>query len=297
MKINLHFPTRPMGDLAGWLDGRTLGDLGAQIERAGFAGVSFPDHPLAPDAWMAAGGHQALDPFVALTTMAASTTRLRLITNLIVASYRSPFVTAKSAASLDMLFAGRLTLGMGAGYLRPEFAALGAEFSGRGATFDAAIEKLRAAWSGESFAPHDGGPTHTALPRPHQDPGPPIWIGGNSRAARRRAARLADGWIPFQQAAEQAEITGTDVLSSVAEVGAAVDEIRSERESAGRVGRFDVCWTPSRIRDGRGLLDYLDREGSALAKAGVTWITWEPRSKSVSEFVAELETVTGNLPT
>jgi len=120
-------------------------------EEAGFAGVSFTEHPMPDESWRQAGGHDDIDPFVGLSFAAAVTTRLRLLTYLCVAPYRNPFLLAKSVASLDALSGGRLILGLGAGYQVSEYAALGVNFDERNALFDETLEVLPLAWSGEPY--------------------------------------------------------------------------------------------------------------------------------------------------
>ena len=99
--------------------------VAAATEAAGLHGFGFTDHPAPSQRWLEAGGHDALDPFVALGFAAAGTTTLRLIPNIVVLPYRNPFVVAKSGATLDLFSGGRFTLAVGVGYLKREFAALG----------------------------------------------------------------------------------------------------------------------------------------------------------------------------
>ena len=99
--------------------------LARAAEAAGFDGYGFTDHPAPTQAWLEAGGHDALDPFVALGVVAAVTSTIRLIPNIVVLPYRNPFVVAKAAAPLDSLSGGRFTLATGVGYLEGEYAALG----------------------------------------------------------------------------------------------------------------------------------------------------------------------------
>ena len=131
---------------------------------------------------------------------AARTTTLRLIPNIVVLPYRNPFVVAKSGATLDLLSGGRFTLAVGVGYLKREFAALGVDFEERAALFDEALEVIRAIWTTDDVTfegTHFNARGITAHPRPVSDPHPPIWIGGNTGAARRRVAEKGDGWCPF----------------------------------------------------------------------------------------------------
>ncbi len=151
------------------------------------------------DKWLGAGGHHALDPFVGLAVAAAVTTRVRLMTNLTVLPYRNPFLLAKAVASLDRVSNGRVTLGVGTGYLKPEFFALGVDFEERNDLFDEAIAVCRLAWSGESVTfegRHFTARGNSVQPTPVQDP-LPIWIGGNATLTRQRVATVAQGWMPM----------------------------------------------------------------------------------------------------
>ena len=100
------------------VSGVGIAAVATAAERAGFHGFGFTDHPAPTDRWLHAGGHDALDPFVAMAFAAARTTQLRLIPNIVVLPYRNPFVVAKAGATLDLLSDGRFTLAAGAGYLK-----------------------------------------------------------------------------------------------------------------------------------------------------------------------------------
>src|SRR5690349_15054263 len=134
------------------LDCGDVGEIAARAEAAGFDGLSFTEHPAAGVNWLTHGGHQTLDPFVALAFAAAATSRLRLLTYLAVLPYRNPFLLAKTAATLDRLSGGRFTLGAGTGYHKTEFFALGVDFDERNALFDETLDVLPRAWSGEPFS-------------------------------------------------------------------------------------------------------------------------------------------------
>jgi probable F420-dependent oxidoreductase len=149
-----------------------------------------PSHPQTP----------FLDPAVGLGHIAAHTTRLRLGTGVIILPQRNPIVLAKELASVDVVSKGRLIFGLGAGYLEPEFRALGAPFEERGAVTDEAIEAIKALWTMEKpaykgrFFSFEG---IDSQPRPVQKPHPPIVVGGMSRSGARRAARYGNGWFGF----------------------------------------------------------------------------------------------------
>ena len=142
----------------------------------------------------------ALETFSILGVVAGATERLRLVTSVLVLPYRNPVLTAKMVASLDVLSGGRLTLGVGAGWLREEFEALHSPpFEARGTVTDEWIAIFKQLWS-QSPASFEGRFYRYAdirvEPFPVQKPHPPIWVGGHSRAALRRTARHGQGWHP-----------------------------------------------------------------------------------------------------
>src|SRR5438105_5393430 len=178
-----------------------LRDFVVLAEELGFWGVTAPDHVVAPVRWAReGGGEQWFDPFVLLSFLAAATSRIRLITHVIVLPYRSPFAVAKAIASLDRLSGGRAVLGAGCGYLREEFDILGVRFEDRGERTDEALRAITTCWTSEHpefhgrfFSISDA----VVAPRPVQQPRPPIWIGGNSMRAVRRTVEIGDCWTPF----------------------------------------------------------------------------------------------------
>ncbi|MFZ0903817.1 MAG: LLM class flavin-dependent oxidoreductase, partial [Mycobacterium sp.] len=142
------FPMRAVKHWNRWCEGAGIGDVARLVEEAGFDAFSMSEHPYPDREWLARGGHHAFDPFVSLSFAAAATTRIRLMTYILVSGYRSPYLTAKAAASFDLLSGGRFTLGTAAGYLKAEFEALGADFDRRGALLDEAIAAWKATWAG-----------------------------------------------------------------------------------------------------------------------------------------------------
>ena len=168
-------------------------------DRAGFFYVAVCDHVCIPRERAAAMSTVWYDPVATLGWLAAATRSVRLLSYVYVAAYRHPLQTAKAFATLDTLSRGRVILGVGAGHLEAEFAALGIDFARRGALLDDAIEVIAKAFVDE-FPQHDG-PVWTVhdvgiRPRPVQRPRPPIWVGGNTPGALRRAAARGDGWLP-----------------------------------------------------------------------------------------------------
>jgi len=167
---------------------------------------------------------------------AAHTTTLRLIPNIVVLPYRNPFVVAKSGATLDLISDGRFTLGVGVGYLKREFAALGVDFDERGQLFDEALEVIRGVWTTDDFS-YEGrqftASGITAHPRPVSRPHPPIWIGGNTAVARRRVTTHGDGWCPFPAPAMLAQTARTAEMNSDT-LGDGIDDLRRRLETADR---------------------------------------------------------------
>jgi probable F420-dependent oxidoreductase len=168
-------------------------------DEAGFFYVGVCDHVAIPRRLAETMGTTWYDTIATLGLLAGVTTRTRLLSHVAVLAYRHPLVSAKAFATLDHLSKGRVIVGVGAGHVPEEFAQLGVDFRRRGALLDEAIDALSAAL-GEEF-PTFHGPTWSfddagQGPRPVQQPRPPIWVGGSSPAAIRRAAERGDGWLP-----------------------------------------------------------------------------------------------------
>jgi alkanesulfonate monooxygenase SsuD/methylene tetrahydromethanopterin reductase-like flavin-dependent oxidoreductase (luciferase family) len=160
-----------------------LRDWAQTVEGLGYGLLMMSDHvAVTPDV---AEQYPApfYEPFTTLSWLAGITTRVQLGTTVLIMPYRHPLVTARMAANLNQLSGGRLVLGVGVGWARQEFAALGVPFERRGKLTDEYIDTIRAAWANEA----DYGTGHI-----------PIWIGGNSDAAIRRAIRVGDAWHPLR---------------------------------------------------------------------------------------------------
>lgn len=175
-----------------------LAAIAQAADDAGAFYVAVCDHVGVPRPADEAMSTTWYDTIATLGWLAALTTRTHLLSHVYVLPYRHPLVTAKAFMTLDRLSGGRAILGAGAGHLESEFQVLGIDHASRGAAVEAAIGPIRAAFAEEY--PTVGGPGAEVgvgmSPRPVRDGGPPIWIGGSSKAAITRAARLADGWLP-----------------------------------------------------------------------------------------------------
>jgi len=239
---------------ASFLSGEAIGAVARAAEVAGFESVWLTEHPAPPDRWLDGGGHDSLDPFVALSFAAAATTKLRLLTNLTVLPYRNPFLLTKAVATLDRLSGGRVTLGVGTGYLKGEYRALGVDFDDRNTLFDQSLQVMRAAWTGESVVASNPGFStkgSTTLPTPVQSP-LPIWIGGNSKLTRRRVAAGAQGWMPMWNPAAHSAVTRTAPLESLADLRDLITALRADARDAGRMDHIDMAITPHSSGPGSG---------------------------------------------
>ncbi len=219
MRFILQYPEAQGSDLD-LLDAGSVAEVARAAEDAGWHGIALTEHPAPSSAWLESGGHQSVDPFVALASAAGVTSSLALVTNLSVVPYRNPLLLAKSAATLNRVSEGRFYLGAGAGYLKSEFFALGVDFEERNALFEEALEVMRLHWSGETFTfegRHFSARNIRALPAPRTN-GVPIWMGGNSDAALRRAARHAAGWMPMTAPAGVAKTARTPPVTNTQEL-------------------------------------------------------------------------------
>jgi probable F420-dependent oxidoreductase len=279
VRFSIGLPTDRVEHAAEFVTGEAVTEMAAAAESEGFDAAFVTDHP-APDAkWLAAGGHHALDPMVALAFAAAATSRLQLQTHIMVLAYRNPFLAAKSVLSLDVLSQGRVILGVASGYLKPEFSALGVDFDERNELTDEAIDVMRAVWTNDEVAwegRHFRGRGVSMLPRPASVPHPPIWIGGNSKDAIRRAVDRGQGWVPFPNPASAARAVRTPIIGTVDDLAARIAYLREYAAETGRTELLDVCFAPFALdpyKTGARELEpaRVDDELARLEELGVTW--------------------------
>jgi len=273
MRINATLPFDRTDAPDEFLRPDAVRDIGAALERAGFSGGNVTDHPCPTGRWLDAGGHHAQDPFVMLSLVAAHTKTLRLQTGILVLPYRNPFITARAVATLDVFSQGRVTLGVGAGYMKGEYFALGVDFERRNEIVDEYILALKAAWGGQEFSFKGSGYEargNRILPGPVQTPHPPLLVGGNSRRAIRRAVELGDGWNPFFTAGPLSTTSRTAPMTDENDL---VEGIRYLREHCDRVGRerppeivLGSLTSPGEKLDANALIDKVGR----YAEMGVT---------------------------
>jgi probable F420-dependent oxidoreductase len=294
VKVSVGLPAHRVDRAEEFVTAEAVAELATVAEGAGFDAVFVTDHPFPADPWLAHGGHHALDPLVALSFVAAATRTLRLHTNLYVAAYRNPFVSAKAIATLDALSGGRVILGVGAGYLEAEFEALGVSFDERNELTDEALRAMRAAWTGESVSMsghHFRAAGNTMLPRPAQAGGPPVWIGGNSKRAIRRAVEAADGWSPMPSPARAAGRLRTPGLETLDDLRDRIAYARQHATDVGRVRPLEIAFMPigldmfaNATLDVDATVDALDQ----LAGVGVTYAIVTLPGESRRELVDNL---------
>ena len=194
-------------------------------EELGYDSVWVSDHVVVPRANIANFGETVFDPLVTLAVVAGATRRVQLGTTVLIIPYRNAVVTAKMVSSLDALSDGRVVLGIGAGWVAAESAMLSVPFAERGPMTDEYLRAMRELWT--SPAPSFSG-RYTRFadvvfePKPIQKPHPPIWVGGHSRAALRRAVEFGATWHPINRAPEELRAGRTELARQSAARGRAV---------------------------------------------------------------------------
>jgi probable F420-dependent oxidoreductase len=257
-------------------------------------------YPYASSGRLPGGANQDyLDPLALLGWLAHATKKIRLGTSVLVVPYRNPLVTAKILATIDRLSGGRLILGAGVGWLREEFEAVAAPpFEERGAVTDEYIALMRTAWTsdpvsfeGRYYRVKD---VH-ALPKPAQRTGIPVWIGGHTDAAVKRAATLGDGWHPI--ALRPPGLLFPD------EYGRRAGQIRAWAKDAGRNPNAITLSVrvPMEVRSSRAKAPAGDRpffQGTAAevlgdiqayARHGVSHFVFDPVSPDLKALLANMD--------
>lgn len=271
-----------------WEASAGRGELAAMAracDAAGFDYVAVCDHVAIPMEKAEAMSTVWFDTIATLGWLAAITSRTRLLSHVYVPAYRHPLVTAKAFATLDELSGGRAILGVGAGHVEKEFEVLGIPFADRGRLTDEALDGIVAAWQDEFGWP---GGEFGQKPLPATKGGPPIWVGGSSPAALRRAAQKGDGWLP--QGTTKPDMPG------------AIEEIKAKREQYGRTGEFTfgAIMRPVFLGDpgpdwelGKATLagdvNRIRREVADYEAMGVDQVQVRFRSRSAQEYVEQIE--------
>jgi probable F420-dependent oxidoreductase len=297
MRYGFYLPTR--GQTA---TPEALETLVTRGEALGFSSVVIADHIVFPVTIRSKypytvsgafpGQGDQLEQLALMAFIAGKTRALRLISSVMILPHRNPVVTAKMLATIDVLSGGRVTVGVGVGWMREEFEALGApDFDRRGAASDEYIRIFKALWTQDPASYHGEFYRFDAircLPHPVQKPHPPIWIGGHSKAALRRVARLGDGWHPV----------GANPATPLRppEMRARLDELHRLTEAEGRdPSTLTISYKAPIYDAGQGVDGGTERRpfsGSpqaiaddigAFAALGVSELIFDFRSESLAE--------------
>ncbi|MGW6455926.1 LLM class F420-dependent oxidoreductase [Streptomyces sp. NPDC055078] len=265
-----------------------LVEVARVADRVGFAYIAVCEHVAIPRRLADAMSTVWYDPVATLSFLAAATRRVRLLSNVAVLGLRHPLVSAKQYATLDHLSGGRLILGVGAGHVAEEFAAVGADFGRRGSVLDESIDALIAALGPDEF-PEFAGERFSfsglgQRPRPAQHR-VPLWVGGSSPAAVRRAAERGDGWLPQgdSRTALPAQIARLRALREEAGIGepieiGAIAEPLYIGEPGWEVGRRTLTGKPDAVAE--SLREY--------AAMGVRQIQMRFRSRGRAELTDQM---------
>ena len=281
-------------------------------EAAGFDFLAVSDHVVVPahlksaypytagGVFGAAEHGHCFDQLATIAFLAGCTERLRLLTSVLVVPHRPPILAAKLLATIDVLSNGRLIVGAGAGWMQEEFALLGLPFEARGSATDEYLEAFRELWTKDRPA-YSGKHVRFSdilfYPKPLQKPHPPIWIGGESPAALRRAIRLADAWYPGSNSQQRP-------LDTPERLAVAIAEIRAACEGAGRdpallgislLVQNPFEWSAHKIQDGRqrrlftGSSAEMQADARALSLLGVGHVAVRLGGDTLEDAVARIQ--------
>ena len=280
----------------------SLARIAQRAERLGYDGVFLSDHVAIPTELRSAYPYRSdgrfpltaadriLEPITTLAYLAAVTTRLRLGFSVLVLPYRHPTLNARMLGTLDVISNGRLIVGAGVGWMAEEFAALDANFDARGAVTDEHIALLKAFWT--ENAPDVRGSHYSITgvgmaPMPVSQPHPPIWTGGISAPALRRAANLADGWHGVRQSPDDVSRVTGRIGELRASRGASMEGFTISLRAGLDV--TDVPFTGASRTPLRGSAEQVAGDLAQYRQAGLDYLVVEPRAATPDELIAQLE--------
>ncbi len=289
MKFALNIPLVKVRSDGAGAAGSEVRRMVRALEDAGLDACLTSEHPAPSAQWLHndPGGHDCTDPLTAFAFVAACTSKLYLFTNIVVLPYRNPFILAKAAATLQILSDNRLLLGVGVGYQQEEFDALGVNYAERGALADETLETLRQIWAGGEVVRqgrHFNAPGNEARPIP--SPAPPIWVGGGSDRALRRAAEFGDGWVPYFTVPTNDPEIRRSAVTDMAHFGEKLARLRELRAKYGRTGPFDLAIAPPfRPKETtRAAAEQFLGEVAELEAHGVNWIWTSLPSADIGQY-------------
>ncbi len=260
-------------------DPDTMAHVARTAEQCGFESLWAPDHSAIPDGHQTKcpytpngeipGGANAplVEPISALSFVAGLTSKIKLGTGVMILPQRHPLYVAKEIATLDLISTGRAILGIGSGWCAEEFGALGLDFRQRGKRTDEAMQALRVLWrddpstfEGTHFSFH----RIRSFPKPVQEGGVPILVGGHSRAAARRAARYGDGFYPLTPIVD-ADVSKIDFVK---EINGLIVLLREECDKVGR--KFDGFDVTTSAAPNLDIIKRLEDIGVTRVSTGLT---------------------------
>ena len=302
MNFGLHLPASSSGVTAA-----DLVRFALQAESLGFYCITVADHIIVPNnltvpypytidgKYPGTGYH--LETLTTMSFLAGATERIRFVTSVMIAPYRNPIVTAKMLASLDVLSGGRVIVGLGVGWMKEEFENLNAPpFAERGKVTDEYIQAFRELWTSDnpSFqGKYCSFSDIVFVPKPVQKPAIPIWIGGHSSQAIRRAARLGDGWHPIGGVPTiplEPEDMARDLetlANHAAKAGRNIKDIRVALK--GSLFDREKQATPGRRRRFIGSAAEIAADIAEYRRVGVDTMIFDVRRPSISETLERME--------
>lgn len=264
-----------------------------RAEELGYDSVWASDHVIVPNVALERIGATIYDPLITLAVAAGATRTVQLGTTVLIVPYRNAVVTAKMVSTLDALSNGRVILGVGAGWLAEESAAVNAPFEERGPMTDEYLAAMRELWTNDEPRFHGKFTQFSDLrcePKPVQKPYPPIWVGGHARASLRRTAEIGDAWHPINRSVDELKAGYAEILDLCA---------RRDRRTPPAISlRNDVRIlrpgekAPAPVHGGQVIAGepgaMVDKLG-ALKEAGVEHVVLEFLSPDAADFDRQME--------
>ena len=275
-------------------------ELAKRAEELGFDSVWVSDHVIMPRKMAGSFSTIFYDPFILLSAIASVTEKIMLGTSVIILPYRNPVVTAKMAATLDVLSGGRLIMGVAPGWLKEEFDTLGADLKNRGEITNEYIEVIKELWSNE-FPEFSGKYVSFSdisfFPKPFNGRMPEIWVGGGSGPAKRRAVELANGWQPTWISPDDYSAALKELKKTADEKGKDIGEMtfsvrnRVRLEEPGRT--YDTGSDPAYMF--RGSIEDINEQVESFSNSGVEYIVFDPESESDGETMKLIESISESI--
>ncbi|MBV1906419.1 MAG: LLM class F420-dependent oxidoreductase [Pseudomonadales bacterium] len=255
-----------------------IAEAGALLEELGFDSIWVPEHvlffpeytskyPYSPDGKISGNPKGMLDPLLALTFIAASTRNIKLCTGICLVPQRNPVYTAKQVSDLDFLSGGRFEFGIGIGWQKEEFEALGVPWADRAGRTRECIEVMKTLWCDE-ISSHEGQYFHLKpayqYPKPVQKPHPPLIFGGESKAALKRVATLGQGWYGFNMTPEGLEKNLESLTDLLSKEGRKLEDIHIYLSPAREASNSDDLKTFSQMGVDQVILPVFARDKDKL---------------------------------